>query len=110
MSITPPAKLASLTYGLNGGADGWTNILMSWIDPLKGTLQAANYVQQRAYTVAAPVLAASPQGVVEAGFSVVAMTQSMKVFLLSPSMGQIHEYSVNTTSAFTWTWQTAVPM
>lgn len=81
---------------------------MAWIDPFKGQLQAANFRNGGGWTVAEPTLDGSPQGLVGDGFSAVAMTQSMMIYVLSPSKGEIHEYSTNSTNALDWTWQTTV--
>lgn len=95
-----------MTYGTD--KDGWNNNLLVWIDPFKGQMQAANFVNGAGWTLKEPTLDGSPQGLVEGGFSAVAMTQDMKIYVLSPSQGEIHEYSTNSSNALEWVWQMAV--
>lgn len=109
MSITPPPKLASLTYGLKNGEEGWDNTLVGWIDPFMGRPKAANWVREKSsWTVAAPAINGSPEALVEGGFSAIAMTQSLKIYVFSPLKGQIHEYLATSSDAMGWTWQTMV--
>lgn len=106
LPTNPPPTLASLTYG--SGTSGWNNNLLAWIDPFKGELQAANFLNGANWTVKEPTLDGSPQGLVKGGFSSVAMTQDMKIYVFSPIKGEIHEYSTNSSNAFEWVWQTMV--
>lgn len=108
LSIAPPPKLASLTYGSDKGEAGWNNNLLAWIDPIKGRLIAANYISSTEWLVEQPKLDGSPQSLLDGGFSAMAMTQNMKIYLLSPLKGEIHEYSTNSTAVFEWVWQTTV--
>ncbi|KAJ4385794.1 hypothetical protein N0V93_010225 [Gnomoniopsis smithogilvyi] len=106
LSSNPPPTLASLTYGTD--QTGWNNNLLAWVDPFKGQLQAANFRNGGGWTVKVPTLDGSPQGLVDGGFSTVAMTQAMRIYVFSPVKGEIHEYSTNSSNVLEWTWQTTV--
>ncbi|CAN8101893.1 unnamed protein product [Discula destructiva] len=108
LSVAPAPRMASLTYGTGQGEAGWNNNLLAWTDPSTGQLKAANYIDAGEWSVDEPTLDESPQGLVQGGFSAVAMTQTLKIYLMSPLKGQIHEYSANSTNVFEWVWQTAV--
>lgn len=60
------------------------------------------------WKVAVPTLHDVPNGVEDAGFSSVALTQEMRVYLMCPSMGEIHEFSVNATDPTEWNWQESI--
>lgn len=108
LSKQPPPKLASLTYGTGQGEKGWNNNLLAWIDPHKGSLQAANFINAGQWYIDAPKLDGNPKKVDDDGFSAIAMTQSMKIYLLHPKTEEIHEYSTNSTTALEWVWQETV--
>lgn len=50
----------------------------------------------------------SPDGVVDAGFSAVAVTQTMKMFAVGKVDGVISEYQTNSSNPFRWEWQGVV--
>lgn len=100
----PSPKLASLTYGT--AETGWTSNILSYICPIMGSLTAANWIPgSTQWTVRAPTLSGSPDELVKAGFSSVAMTQEMRIYLLSPSTGQINEFLTSVVDPFNWAWQ-----
>lgn len=100
--------MASLTYGLGNGEAGWNNNLMGWIDPFLGTVKAGNWLNGKSWTVAEPIINDSPEDLLKGGFSAIAMTQSMKIYLFSPIKGEIHEYLATSNDAMRWAWQTQV--
>lgn len=105
LSLSPSPALASMTYG--AATTGWTNNLLAYIDPWKGGVTSANW-QGVEWKITVPTLRDSPDGVVDAGFSSVALTQSMRVYLMCPAMGEIHEFTFNATDPTEWTWQETI--
>lgn len=88
---------------------GWDNNLLTYVDPAVGGLTTVNWVaSQGNWTVAAPRLTGSPDGLLDAGFSAVAETQAMKIYVFSPSRGEIHQYGTNITDAYEWVWEDKV--
>lgn len=104
----PAPKLAGLTYGSD--MTGWTSNLLTYICPMDGSLTAVNWAPTSAWKTQAPSLDNSPDGLVKAGFSSVAQTQEMRIYLVSPKNGEIHEYSTNSTDPFAWTWTDKVDL
>lgn len=62
------------------------------------------------WKVAVPTLRGAPDGLDDAGFSAVAMTQTMHVYLMCPSMGEIHEFVVNATDPTEWEWTESITL
>lgn len=108
LSLDPLPKLASLTYGSD--MTGWTSNFMTYICPVDGALTSINWTPGTPWTEKEPSLAGSPGGLVQAGFSAVAHTQAMTIYVMSPGQGQIHEYTTNSTDPFTWVWQDKVDL
>ncbi|KAF3766882.1 hypothetical protein M406DRAFT_69060 [Cryphonectria parasitica EP155] len=102
LSVRPSPKLASTTFGTDGS--GLTNNVVTFIDPFKGALTTAAWKPQGDWVVAGPQLSGGPIDLEEQGFSSVAQTQETKVYLYSPGKSEIHEYAVNSTDVFVWTW------
>lgn len=50
----------------------------------------------------------SPDGVVDDGYSAVAVTQTMKMFVIGKVDGVINEYQTNSSNPFSWDWQGVV--
>lgn len=99
--------MASLTYGTE--ETGWTSNLLSYISPTKGSLTAANWIPgSTQWTLKTPTLSGSPGDL--SAFSSVAMTQEMRIYLLSPTKGQIHEYLTSVVDPFNWAWQGMVDL
>lgn len=101
-------KLAGLTYGSD--MTGWTSNFLTYICPMDGSLTSINWAPTAAWKTQAPSLDNSPDGLVNAGFSSVALTQEMKMYLVSPSNGEIHEYTTNATDPFAWSWTDKVDL
>lgn len=101
-------KLAGLTYGSD--MTGWTSNLLTYICPMDGSLTSINWAPTSEWKTQAPSLDNSPDGLVKAGFSSVAQTQEMKIYLVSPSNGEIHEYTTNATDPFVWSWTDKVDL
>lgn len=72
---------------------------------MTGQVTAANYASGNGWKITPPTLVGTPKDVAEAGFSGVAMTQTMKIYLVSPLKGEIHEYSTDSSNALSWVWQ-----
>lgn len=104
----PPPKLASLTY--DPGTQGWTNNFLTWVNPMNGKLTSTGWAPNQAWKVQNPSLNSNPNGLEKEGFSAVAQTQGLKIYLVSPWRGEIHEYATNASDPFTWTWQDAVDL
>lgn len=96
-----------MTYGLP--ATGWTNNLLAYVDPWKGSVTTVGW-QGTGWKIAMPSLLDLPDEAEDAGFSAVAFTQSMRAYLMCPSMGEIHEFVVNSTDTTMWQWQTTVKL
>jgi hypothetical protein len=58
--------------------------------------------------VQSPSLDGSPSGVVANGFSAVAVTQTMEMFVIGKVDGVINEYQTNSSNPFQWDWQGVV--
>lgn len=104
----PSPKIASLTY--DPGTQGWTNNFLTFINPSKGTLTSAGWQPNQAWKVQNPSLESSPKGLDNDGFSAIAQTQGLKIYLVSPWKGEIHEFATNASDPFTWTWQDVVDL
>lgn len=107
--MNPSPRLASLTYG--EPLVGWDSNLLSLIDPASGNLTSVNWVTSRgSWVVQAPQLLGAPEGLEAAGFSAVAQTQEMRIYLLSPARGEIHQFRTNLTDPFVWNWDDVVQL
>lgn len=100
--MDPSPAMASLTYG--NATTGWSNNLLAYINPWKGILQTANW-QGAGWVLDTPSLNGAPNGLQSAGFSAIALTQEMKIFLMSPSTGAIHSFTTTGDNPSNWTWQ-----
>lgn len=106
--MSPPPRIAGLTYGST--TTGWTSNLMTYVCPVDGALTSINWTPGTTWKEQEPSLSGSPSGLVEAGFSAVAHTQAMVMYVLSPDKGEIHEYAANSSDAFSWAWKDKVDL
>lgn len=77
------------------------------LDQTTGALQSSVY-RGSDWAVQAASLDGSPDDVVEDGFSAVAVTQTMKMFVIGKVDGAINEYQTNSSNPFQWEWQGVV--
>lgn len=103
LAVNPSPEIASLTFGTNG----WTNNIVLTLDQTTGALQSSVY-RGSDWAVQAASLDGSPDDVVENGFSAVAVTQTMKMFVVGKVDGVINEYQTNSSNPFRWEWQGVV--
>lgn len=97
-----------MTYGSD--LTGWTSNFLTYVDPTDGSLTSMGWTPGTPWKKQPPALSGSPGGLVKAGFSAVALTQAMTMYVLSPSQGEIHEYATNSTNPWAWTWQDKVDL
>lgn len=103
LPVNPSPEIASLTFGTNG----WTNNIVLTLDQTTGALQSSVY-RGTDWAVQAASLDGSPDGVVDDGYSAVAVTQTMKMFVIGKVDGVINEYQTNSSNPFSWDWQGVV--
>lgn len=96
-----------MTYG--AAETGWTKNLLAYVDPWKGSVTTVSW-EGIEWKVAVPILHNLPDGVEDLGFSAVAFTQEMRVYLMCPGMGSIHEFTVSSDDTTEWTWQEEVSL